>query len=158
MIKSPKEIQALRAKREEIVRCHMYYESHNDVEGAIATFAPGRASYDIIPLKEFIPGDLTHPTEHHVRDILNELMTAFPDLDFCIEKMHHADDAVIIEGRIMGTHTGGPWSGIEPAGNRMDVRGAIFFRFDGEDMYNETVYTDRATLIKQLNARTDTPE
>ena len=41
-----------------------------------------------------------------MRDLLQRLMTGFPDFHAEGEKFHHADDAVIVEARVTGTHTG----------------------------------------------------
>ena len=32
----------------------------------------------------------------------------------------------------------------------MDLRAAVFYRFDGDRMLNETVYFDLATMMRQL--------
>lgn len=137
--------EGLRARREAVVAEHIRAETHQDVEGVLATF-PGEPSYHVVPLGE------THDGASAVRDLLTDLILGFPDLDLKVEVLHHADDAVIVEGRMTGTHTAF-WGGMEPRGGRMDLPAAVFFRFDGDRLTNETVYFDVATLERQLGGR-----
>lgn len=142
----------LRARREAIVREHIRCERKGtDIAGAVATFHEGQATYDVVALQHFRPEgqELTHPTPESVAELLTDLATGFPDLELEIVRMHHADDAVIIEGRTKGTHLG-TWSGIPATGRAMDVRAAVFYRFDDDRMTNETVYFDSATQMRQL--------
>ena len=142
----------VRARRWATVQEHIRGEIHGaDLDAAVAAFAEGHATYDVVPL-EFTkaPGqELTHPTPEQVRAHLGELTTAFPDLELVVERVHHADDAVIVEGRQTGTHRG-DFFGLPPTGRRIDVRAAVFYRFDGERMTNETVYFDLPTQLRQL--------
>jgi steroid delta-isomerase-like uncharacterized protein len=142
----------LRARREAIVREHIRCERlGTDIDGAVATFFEGRATYDVVPLEHLrSPGqEITHPRPEDVHALLTELTTAFPDLELVVEKLHHADDAVIVEGRTTGTHRA-PFFGLDPTGRRISVRAAVFYRFDGDRMTNETIYFDLATQMRQL--------
>lgn len=150
------EQRALRRRREEVVREHIRCERRGtDLDGAVATFADGRATYDVVPLEHTkAPGQaLTHPTPGDVKRLLEELTTGFPDLELEVVQLHHADDAVIVEGRTQGTHLG-RWLGIEPTGRKIDVRAAVVYRFDGDRMTNETIYFDLATQMRQLGFAT----
>ncbi|MGF1507459.1 MAG: ester cyclase [Chloroflexi bacterium] len=141
----------LRAHREALVREHIHCESHQDVEGAVATFAS--ASYDVVPLAATPDAPMTHPTAADVREHLGGLLGAFPDLELIIVRLHHADEAVIVEGRMKGTHLK-DWGDLPATGHTMDMRAAIFYRFEGADMVNETVYFDMATMLRQLGITT----
>lgn len=142
----------LRARRQAVVAEHIRGETHgSDLDAAVAAFGDGGASYDVVPL-EFLkpPGQpLTHPTPADVRDHLAVLTAAFPDLELVVERLHHSDDAVIVEGRSVGTHAG-DFLGLPATGLRMDVRACVVYRFDGDRMTNETVYFDLATQLRQL--------
>ena len=133
----------LRARRETVVYEHIRAETSQDLDGLIATFEGGPPSYDVVAL------GVTHDGEEAVRDLIGELMAGFPDLDLAVQLLHHADDAVIVEGRMTGTHEA-EWGGMAATGRRMDMRAAVFFRFDGDRLTNETVYFDTATLEQQL--------
>lgn len=139
---------SLREKRETLVREHIYCESHQDVDGAVATFARG-ASYDVVPLAENADAAETHPTTEAVHEHLSGLLHAFPDLELIIVRLHHADDAVIVEGRMKGTHSN-DWGDLRATGRQMDMRAAIFYRFENDVMVNETAYFDMATMLRQL--------
>lgn len=148
------EHRALRERREEIVREHIRCERKGtDIEGALAAFHDGHATYDVVPFEHTkVDGQaLTHPTSGAVRELLNDLTRGFPDLELEVVLLHHADDAVIVEGRTRGTHER-EWQGLAPTGRRVDVRAAVVFRFEGDRMTNETVYFDLATQIRQLGA------
>jgi steroid delta-isomerase-like uncharacterized protein len=133
----------LRARREAVVREHLRTEMAGDLDGCLATM-PGGASYRILPMGRGHDGD------DEVRELLSGLLRAFPDLRLIPQLMHHAPDAVIIEGRTRGTQHA-DWAGIASQGRVMDIPGAIIFRFDGDRMTNETVYYDHAAVIRQLS-------
>lgn len=146
---------ALRARREHTVFEHLHGERHGaDIDHAVATFADGHATYDVVPLRPILgtpDREVTHPTSEQVHAHLTELTTGFPDLELVIRRLHHADYALIVEGVQIGTHTG-PWNGMEPTGRRICVPAAVFYRFDAERMTNETVYFDLASMMRQLGA------
>jgi steroid delta-isomerase-like uncharacterized protein len=131
----------LREKREAVVREHVAAENRGDLDGVIASFSHPR--YQVIPMGADIDG------ETPVRDLIGGLIRGFPDFHFEPLSIHHADNAVIVEGRMTGTHRA-EWAGMQPQGGRFDVRLACIFDFDGEKLVNETVYFDFATLQRQL--------
>jgi steroid delta-isomerase-like uncharacterized protein len=89
--------------------------------------------------------------EEAVRQLVAGLLTAFPDFHFEIRKLHHADDAVILEGVMSGTHKA-DFAGIEARGRRMELPLACVFDFEDDRLINESVYFDFATLQRQLTA------
>jgi steroid delta-isomerase-like uncharacterized protein len=144
--------EGLRRRRWAIVAEHIRCEVHGtDIDGAVAAFHAGNASYDVVPLAFLNPPgqEMTHPTPEDVQQHLTSLTSAFPDLELVPERVHHAPDAVIVEGRSRGTQLG-EFMGLPPSGRRMDVRACVVYRFDGDRMTNETVYFDLATQLRQL--------
>lgn len=143
----------LRARRDETVFAHIRGERRGaDLDAALAAFADGEATYDVIPLRPILgtpEGRPTHPTPQEVHAHLAELTTAFPDLELVVHRIHHATFALIVEGVQIGTHTG-RFHGLEATGRRITVPAAVFYRFEGERMLNETVYFDLATMMRQL--------
>jgi steroid delta-isomerase-like uncharacterized protein len=133
----------LRRRREELVRQHMEAENVHDYPGAIATFAH--------PRYEIIATDRTFDGLEQVREYFRESRTAFPDQRNEIISLRHADDAVITEFWLLGTHKG-PLMGIEPTGKSFRCRMTAFFLFDGENLVCERVYFDSATILRQLTA------
>src|SRR4051795_12187721 len=95
----------LRAGREAIVREHMESENRHDYDTTIATF--GHPRYEIIPTGAVYDG------EAEVREYFKLTRTAFPDQRNELIALHHAEDAVIVEFDLKGTHTG-PLGDLEP--------------------------------------------
>jgi predicted ester cyclase len=63
--------------------------------------------------------------------------------------LHHADDAVIAEFELMGTHRGS-FAGEEPTGREFTCRMAAFFIFEEDRLICERVYGDLLTILNQL--------
>ena len=133
----------VRAARERLVRRHMEAENVHDYETAIGTFAH--------PRYELIATDRTHDGPADVRAYFKESRTAFPDQRNELIALHHADDAVIVEFWLLGTHKG-VLSGIEPTGRSFRCRMTAFFLFEGTGLICERVYFDSATILRQLTS------
>ena len=131
--------QGLRERREAVVLEHVAAENRQDVEGTIATFHRPRYEVNGEPSEG----------EAAVRELLQGMMEGFPDFHAETEKMHHADEAVIGEARITGTHNG-TFAGIPPPGRRIDIPMAAIFEFDEDRLLCEKVYYDVATILVQL--------
>lgn len=137
------DLAPMRVRREEIVRRHVQAEEAADVEATLATFAPGRASYD----GEALGGEIIG--EDAVRDLLRVMLSALSDLHIETENLYHADDAVIAEVRISATHSS-EFDGIPPTGRRVSYRLCGIFHFDGDQLWRETVYFDKDWIKRQM--------
>jgi steroid delta-isomerase-like uncharacterized protein len=133
--------QSLRERREALVQRHIDAENDGDVDAMIATFHRPRC--------QMVAMDLMSDGETAVRALMGPLVRAFPDLRCEPITVHHADEAVIVEARLSGTHRA-EWAGIAPRGGRMDLPIVCIFDFDEDRLVNETVYFDFATLQRQL--------
>jgi steroid delta-isomerase-like uncharacterized protein len=131
----------LRQQREAIVRRHMESENVHDFDTTIGTFAH--------PRYELIATGQVHDGEAAVREYFRTSRAAFPDQRNELIALHHADDAVIAEFWLLGTHEG-PLGGIAPTGRAFRCRMAAFFIFDGAKLVCERVYFDSATIRRQL--------
>ena len=131
--------QTLRERREGVVMEHIEAENRHDVESTIATFH--RPRYEV--------NGETSDGEGAVRDLLQELMAGFPDFHVEVQTVHHADDAVIGEARVTGTHEG-PFAGISPTGRRVEYPIVGIFEFEEDRLLCEKVYFDSATLLQQI--------
>lgn len=80
---------------------------------------------------------------------LKERHNAFPDYRADVIALHHADDAVIAEAWVTGTHVGRIES-IDPTGKGFRFRMAAFFLFDGPTLRCVRNYFDHATIARQL--------
>jgi len=135
--------ESLRAKREEIVRRHMQAENEHDFDAVIATFAH--------PRYELVATEQTHDGEAAVREYFRVSRTAFPDQRNELISLRHADDAVIVELWLLGTHRG-PLGGLAPTGRAFKSRMAAFFVFEGAGLVCERVYFDPGSILRQLTS------
>jgi len=131
----------LRARREAVVREHMESENHHDFDTTIGTFSHPR--YEIIPTGDIYDG------EEEVRGYFAESRTAFPDQRNELISLRHADDAVIVEFDLLGTHSG-PLREIQPTGREFRTRVVAFFIFEGDRIVCERVYFDQLSILSQL--------
>lgn len=133
--------EELRERREALVREHMESENVHDYDTTIDTF--GHPRYEIIPTGDVFDG------EQEVRQYFADSRTAFPDQRNELIALHHADDAVVVEFTLRGTHEG-PLRGIPPTGKEFSCRVVAVFLFEGERLVCERVYFDSATIMAQL--------
>jgi predicted ester cyclase len=80
---------------------------------------------------------------------LKERRNAFPDYRAEPIALYHADDAVIAEAWVSGTHVG-QIEGIDPSGKGFRFRMAAFFLFNGPTLVCVRNYFDHATIARQL--------
>jgi steroid delta-isomerase-like uncharacterized protein len=131
----------VRERREALVREHMESENRHEFDATIDTFEHPR--YEIVPTGDVFDG------EEAVRGYFEDSRTAFPDQRNELVALHHADDAVIVEFDLKGTHDG-PLRGIPATGKAFTCRTVAFFLFEGDRLVCERVYFDAATILSQL--------
>ena len=131
----------VRERREAIVREHMESENHHDFDATIDTFSHPR--YEIMANGEVFDG------EQEVRRYYAETRAAFPDQRNELVALHHADDAVIVEFDLLGTHLG-PLRALPPTGRAFRCRMTAFFVFEEDRLVGERVYFDQLTIMRQL--------
>jgi steroid delta-isomerase-like uncharacterized protein len=131
----------LREERERLVREHMESENRHEFDVTMGTFH--RPRYEIVPTGE------VHDGEEAVAAYFAESRAAFPDQRNETIALHHADDAVIVEFWLRGTHDG-ELRGIPPTGRAFEVKTVAFFLFDDDRLVCERVYFDTATILGQL--------
>ncbi|HEX8086612.1 MAG TPA: ester cyclase [Solirubrobacteraceae bacterium] len=136
----------LRSRREAVVREHMESENVHDFDTTIGTFAHPR--YEIVATGDVYDG------EGEVGAYFAKTRTAFPDQRNELIALHHADDAVIAEFFLLGTHLG-PLRALQPTGRAFKCRMTAFFLFEGDRIVCERVYFDQATIMRQLGVMHD---
>jgi len=137
------ETERLREQREACVRHHMQAENVHDFDAVIDTFSH--------PRYELIPTGAIHDGEAAVHAYFRETRTAFPDQRNELISLRHADDAVVVEFWLLGTHRG-PLGGFAPTGREFKCRMTALFLFEGAKIVCERVYFDSATILRQLTA------
>ena len=128
------------------MREHMESENRHDFDATLQTFSHPR--YEIVPTGDVYDG------EGQVMAYFEETRTAFPDQRNELLEMHHADDAVIVEFDLKGTHDG-PFRGLPPTGRAFTCRTLAIFVFEGDHIVCERVYFDSATILRQLGIAHD---
>jgi len=131
------------AARVAIVEEHIRLENAHDLEGVLRTFGQ-TARYDDEPWDEH------HRGPEGVRLFYERLMRALPDLQIDVQRRHIADDTILLEVVIRGTHLGG-WRGLPPTGRRVEFPLCGVYTFDANDrLAGEKIYYDRGTVLRQL--------
>ena len=133
----------LRERRLELVREHMQSENELRFDDTLQTFEHPR--YELVATGEVYDG----PQE--VARYYESARAAFPDQRNENVILHYAQDAVIAEFDLLGTHLG-ELRGIAPTGRSFRARMCAFFLFEpgGERIVCERVYFDQATIARQL--------
>ena len=137
----------VRARREAVVREHMESENVHDFDTTIATFEHPR--YELVATGDVYDG------EEAVRGYFAESRTAFPDQRNELVALHHADDAVIVEFDLLGTHLG-PLRALPPTGRAFRCRMCAHFVFEDDRLVTERVYFDQLTIMRQLGLAHET--
>jgi steroid delta-isomerase-like uncharacterized protein len=131
----------LRAQREATVQTVVDAINEGDAERAADAFA--------VPRFELIGLDRVYDGRDNVIGYLHERGQAFPDQRFELIALHHADDAVIAEFWLAGTHLGSV-EGLAASGKAFHCRMATFFEFVGRDLVCQRLYFDVGTIARQL--------
>jgi steroid delta-isomerase-like uncharacterized protein len=126
-----------------IVEQHIRLENEHDLEGVLRTFGD-TARYDDEPWGDHYKG------RTGVREFYEQLMKALPDLEIEVQRRHVADDAILVEVLIRGTHLG-RWRGLPATGRRIEFPLCGVYTFDGNDrLAGKKIYYDRGTVLRQL--------
>ncbi len=131
----------LRARREARILALLDAENRQDLEALVEVFPHPR--YELIGTNRVYEGP------EAVARYLRERRAAFPDLRSELLAVHHADDAVIAEFWLTGTHLG-VIEGITPSGRAFRCRMAGVFLFEGARLTCERIYFDNGTIARQL--------
>jgi len=136
----------LRDTRERIVREHMDSENRHQFEVTMRTFHHPR--YELIGTGDVYDGEAA------VAAYFDETRGAFPDQTNELIALHHADDAVIAEFWLRGTHLG-TVRGLPATGRAFECRMAALFLFEEDRLVCERVYFDAGTIYRQLGVAHD---
>jgi steroid delta-isomerase-like uncharacterized protein len=138
--------EELQRKREELVIEHMESENRHEFDVTMETFDHPR--YELIGTGDVYDG------HDEVARYFEETRTAFPDQRNELIALHHADDAVIVEANLYGTHEG-PLRGLPPTGRKFEMRFCAVFVFEEDRLVCERVYFDQNTVLRQLGIAHD---
>lgn len=133
----------LSARREAVVREHMESENRHDFDATLATFAHPR--YELVATGQVYDG------AEAVMGYFRASRRAFPDQRNELVSLRHADDAVVVELDLLGTHDG-ELVGHAPTGRSFRARMCALFVFEpgGDGIVCERVYFDQGSILRQL--------
>ena len=142
---TPSDEATLRERRLALVRRHMDSENELDFDTTLATFDHPR--YELIATGQVFDGP------EDVAGYYRTSRAAFPDQRNENVVLTHADDAVVAEFDLLGTHLG-ELAGHDPTGRTFRCRMCALFLFapGGERIIGERVYFDQGTILRQLAA------
>jgi len=132
----------LRAARAAIIAEHMDSENRLDFDATLSTF-------DDHPRYELVGSGQVFDGEAEVRRYYAASREAFPDQRNEVHSLRYAEDAVVVEFDLLGTHLG-PFAGFAPTGREFRCRMAAIFEFQGARITCERIYFDSATILRQL--------
>jgi steroid delta-isomerase-like uncharacterized protein len=125
------------------VREHIRLENEHDLEGVLGTFGD-KAHYDDEAWDEHFM-DIAG-----VRRFYEQLLKALPDLQIIVQHEHLAEEAIVVEVVIQGTHLG-LWRGLPATARKVQFPLCGVFTFDQQDrLSGERIFYDRATVLRQL--------
>ena len=130
-----------RDRRDAVIREHMESENRLDFDATLATFDHPR--YELVATGQVFDG------ADEVMGYYHASRAAFPDQRNEIHSLRHADDAVIVEFDLLGTHLG-EFLGVAPTERAFRTRMAAIFEFDDDRITCERIYFDAGTILRQL--------
>ena len=128
------------------MREHMDSENRHEFDATLDTFDHPR--YELIGTGE------VHDGPEEVMRYFEDSRRAFPDQRNELLALHHADDAVLVEAVVRGTHLG-RLGGLPPTGRSYELPILAVFMFDGDKLICERVYFDSNTVLRQLGVARD---
>ncbi len=136
------ETETIRA-RISTVEEHLRSENLHDLEAIMQTFGP-EAQYEDEAWGEH------HKGRAGVQSYYEGLVRALPDLRIDVNRKHVAEENIILEVEISGTHKG-PWKGLPGTGRRVRFPLCAVYSFDEQNkLAGERIYYDRATVLGQV--------
>lgn len=131
------------ARRSAAVDEHVRRENLHDINGIVEMYGDDADFHDAA-------WNIHHIGRDAIFSYYEELIRGLPDLRFDISRRHVGDDSMVIEGIASGHHLG-PWRGLPSTGYRISVPMCAVFTFDGDGRFaGETIFYDRATVLRQL--------
>ena len=133
--------EARRRARLALVEEHIRVESGHDMDRLMATLGNDPT---------FVLNAQTIRGREGVHEFYAGLLAGFPDLNIETKHLHVAEEAVVAEVRITGTHQG-EWMGIPAAGRAVAFPLAAVFTFDEQErLAGERIYFDIETMLAQM--------
>lgn len=79
-----------------------------------------------------------------------ELFEAVPDSEMTVTRVVAGETQAVVEWRMTGHFTGGPFQGFDPTGSRVDLRGLDLLEVEDDQIVGITAYYDGLTFARQI--------
>src|SRR3954447_19955386 len=89
------------------------------------------------------------PGTESVKAMVNELRTAFPDINITITDEYTIGDTVILRWESRATHLG-PLHGVQATGRAIHIPGIVIIKFSGSKMASAKIVWDAFGMHRQL--------
>jgi predicted ester cyclase len=131
-------------RRDRTMKAHLEAEAAHDVDAIMATYAADA---------EVIFNGQVFDTLEQIRNLHLTLgfggQGALPDLSSPPLRSFKAEEVIVIEYSIKGTHKGG-FMGIQPTGEKVEMAATVIYEFDHEaKLKSERAYIDVMPLLAQ---------
>jgi steroid delta-isomerase-like uncharacterized protein len=131
------------ASRLRVVDDHIRFECAHELDSLMSTFGAEPEWHDRAA-DEVLNG------HHPIRGFYANLFRGFPDFRLDVRQRRVAEDSVVVEGMLGGTHVG-EWMGFQPTGKVVAVPFCAIFTFGNDNRLKaEIVYFDRLSVLSQL--------
>jgi steroid delta-isomerase-like uncharacterized protein len=129
---------------EETARAMFAALNDHDPDAAVACGDPARYEDEFLALGETIRG------REAMREYFAGMMAALPDLHMEVERVTATDEVALVEWRMTGTFSGGPFGGLRPTGRRVELRGCDVMEVHQGLVGHNTIYFDGAEFARQV--------
>lgn len=119
----------------------------NDMPAVASMLAPGFVRHDLAGVFDEVVGG------QGVADFLSELRRSLPDMQVHIEDIFATDERLALRITVEGTHTGEPFLGTKPRGNRVSFAAINLYRLENGLPVESWQLWDWAGAIKQMQAK-----
>jgi steroid delta-isomerase-like uncharacterized protein len=140
--KSPRKRITRRKAVEEKVRDYFEAMDRRDAPAMAAHWREDGVE-DIVPV-----GVLRGRDE--LRDYFAGLFAAMPDARTTVTRLVAGEQSCAVEWRIEGTFDGAAFTGIEPTGKHIEIRGLDLFELEDGELVSNTAYFDGAGFARQV--------
>jgi steroid delta-isomerase-like uncharacterized protein len=130
-----------REHREATLRALLEAQNRHDIEASVACFAH--------PRYELVGNQRVYDGASEVTRYYESTFAAFPDITFGLITAHHADEALVVEMWMSGSHLGSRGD-FAATGKRFRCRMAAVFQFKGGALVGARIYYDTGTIARQL--------
>ncbi len=124
---------------------HVLAENRRSIEGLLETLAE-------VPVYQVMATGAIHQGREAVADFYSSLFASMPDVDFELVDVFIADNGVVEESVLVGTHTGDLF-GLAATGRPVRLPLTIVFPMRAGQILGERLYFDLGTLERQIGLR-----